>query len=83
MAPPEQLGFMTVLTVEPIYMLLREHGVMPALQKEGWCGLWDPDRQRLMLALANASTPEEHARASSELREAAIAAYSQDLERRR
>lgn len=76
---PEQLGFMTVLSVEPIYMLLREHGVMPTVQKEGWDELWDPDRQRLMHVLANASTPEEHARANSELRGAAIAAYSQDV----
>jgi Trypsin-like peptidase domain len=40
-AKPEELGFMTVLTVEPIFNLLLEHNMFPAVQKEGWDGYWD------------------------------------------
>jgi hypothetical protein len=31
---PAELGFMTVLTVEPIYDLLHQHGLLPAVQDE-------------------------------------------------
>lgn len=30
---PEQLGYMAVLTVEPIYSMLEQHGILPAEQK--------------------------------------------------
>lgn len=30
---PEQLGYMAVLTVEPIYSMLEQHGILPAQQK--------------------------------------------------
>lgn len=30
---PEQLGYMAVLTVEPIYMMLEQHCILPAEQK--------------------------------------------------
>jgi len=38
-----ETGFMAVLTVEPIYVCLRHHGIMPPQQKVGWDGLWDRD----------------------------------------
>jgi S1-C subfamily serine protease len=38
---PEEFGFMTVLTVEPIFKLLVALKRLPAIQKEGWDGYWD------------------------------------------
>jgi hypothetical protein len=36
-----ELGFMAVLTVEPIYECLVYHRILPEAQKEGWFGSWD------------------------------------------
>jgi len=40
---PEQLGYMAVLSVEPIYQCLAEHRMLPRVQAEIWDGLWDQD----------------------------------------
>ncbi|HEV3165301.1 MAG TPA: serine protease [Isosphaeraceae bacterium] len=39
-----ELGFMAVLTVEPIFECLSHNRILPSYQKEGWDGLWDKDR---------------------------------------
>lgn len=36
-----ELGYMAVLSVEPIYVCLQQNRIMPELLKEGWDGLWD------------------------------------------
>ncbi len=36
-----ELGFMSVISVEPIYTCLAHHNILPDFQKEGWNGLWD------------------------------------------
>lgn len=38
-----ELGYMAVITVEPILHCLAYHKIMPSIQKEGWDGLWDSD----------------------------------------
>lgn len=38
---PTGLGFMAVLTIEPIFTCLAHHGVLPDEQKGGWDGFWD------------------------------------------
>ena len=38
---PTELGYLTVLTVEPIFVCLQHHGLVPKEQKEGWDGFWD------------------------------------------
>jgi len=38
---PTELGYMAVLTVEPIFVCLQHHKLIPKEQKEGWDGLWD------------------------------------------
>ncbi len=40
-AASTELGFTTVLTVEPIWTCLQHHGLVPDEQKGGWGGLWD------------------------------------------
>jgi hypothetical protein len=47
-AEPTQLGFFSVLSIEPIYVCLSAHKVLPELQREAWGNLniWD-DVQRL------------------------------------
>jgi hypothetical protein len=42
---PLELGYMAVLTVEPIFTCLQYHKLVPKEQKEGWDGLWD-DREK-------------------------------------
>lgn len=37
----EELGFMAVLSVEPIWVCLEHHKLIPTEQKEGWDGAWD------------------------------------------
>lgn len=37
---PTELGFMSVLSVEPIFVCLEHHGIIPAEQKAGWDGFW-------------------------------------------
>ncbi|MEU0280053.1 serine protease [Streptomyces sp. NPDC006195] len=34
-------GYMSVLTIEPIYQCLAQHKMLPALQAESWDGLWN------------------------------------------
>lgn len=34
-------GYLAVISVEPIYVCLSHHGILPAVQAEGWDGLWD------------------------------------------
>ncbi|HAS41175.1 MAG TPA: hypothetical protein DCS93_11885 [Microscillaceae bacterium] len=36
-----ELGFMSVITIEPIFNCLVHHNILPKIQKEGWGGLWD------------------------------------------
>lgn len=36
-----ELGFMSVISVEPLYVCLSHHGILPKAQSEGWDGLWD------------------------------------------
>lgn len=40
---PNELGYMAVLTVEPIFVCLQHNHIMPSEQKEGWDGLWDDE----------------------------------------
>lgn len=40
---PEQLGFMAVLSVEPIYVCLAEHRLLPACQTETWQDFWNTE----------------------------------------
>lgn len=35
-----ELGYMAVVSVEPVYVCLAEHKLLPACQAEGWDGLW-------------------------------------------
>lgn len=39
-APPE-MGFMSLISVEPLFVCLTHHGILPAVQKKGWDGTWD------------------------------------------
>jgi Trypsin-like peptidase domain len=39
-----ELGFMAVLTVEPIFECLAHNRILPSIQKEGWDGLWDREQ---------------------------------------
>lgn len=34
---PEQLGYMAVLTIEPVYGMLEQHGILPVAQKLDFC----------------------------------------------
>ena len=36
-----ELGYMTVITVEPIYVCLADYKLLPKAQAEGWDGLWN------------------------------------------
>jgi hypothetical protein len=36
-----ELGFMSVISVEPIFDCLKHYGLLPQVQKEGWEGFWD------------------------------------------
>ena len=36
-----ELGFMAVISIEPIFVCLQHHQILPAVQKQGWDGLWD------------------------------------------
>jgi hypothetical protein len=38
---PVEMGFMTVIGVEPIYECLADHQLLPDIQAEGWDGLWN------------------------------------------
>lgn len=38
---PEQLGYMTVISVEPIYQCLADHKMLPRVQSDQWDGLWN------------------------------------------
>ncbi len=40
-AQPSELGYMAVISVEPLFVCLHHHGILPAIQKEGWDGTWD------------------------------------------
>lgn len=37
---PSELGFFTVVSVEPIYSCLASYAMLPSCQTEGWDGLW-------------------------------------------
>jgi hypothetical protein len=41
---PEQLGYMAVLTVEPIYVCLAEHKLLPQIQAAAWDDFWNVER---------------------------------------
>jgi hypothetical protein len=38
-----EMGFMAVISVEPIFVCLQHHKIMPRIQQEGWDGLWDKE----------------------------------------
>jgi hypothetical protein len=38
---PVELGYLAVITVEPIYVCLADHKLLPLTQAEGWDGLWN------------------------------------------
>lgn len=44
-------GYMAAISIEPVYVCLAHHGILPAEQTEGWDGFWDnphePYEQRL------------------------------------
>jgi len=59
---PPELGFMAVLSVEPIYNCLKRHNLMPACVKDGWDGLWDMDIRQMLrdgIAAGTVSAPHE------------------------
>lgn len=37
----QELGFMSVVSVEPIIAWLSHHNILLEIQKEGWDGFWD------------------------------------------
>ena len=37
----QELGFMSVISVEPIFVCLSHHNILPKEQKEGFDGIWD------------------------------------------
>lgn len=39
-----ELGYMSVLTVEPIYICMQHHKLFPTLQKEYWGSLWEESK---------------------------------------
>ncbi len=41
---PPELGYFAVLSVEPVYVCLAHHRILPAVQKEGLEGLWDENK---------------------------------------
>lgn len=36
-----ELGFFTVLSVEPIYVCLAHHKLLPVCQRDGYAAMWD------------------------------------------
>ncbi|MFL5381856.1 MAG: serine protease [Longimicrobiaceae bacterium] len=40
---PEQLGYMAVLTIEPIYVCLAEHKMLPEIQSVPWDDFWNTE----------------------------------------
>jgi hypothetical protein len=40
---PVELGYMGVISVEPLLVCLHHNGILPAVQKEGWDDFWDRD----------------------------------------
>jgi len=42
---PLELGFFTVLSVEPIYVCLSSHKLLPDCQASGWDGLWNTETE--------------------------------------
>jgi len=40
---PSELGYMAVLTVEPIFECLKHNKIVPEMQKEGWNDFWDTE----------------------------------------
>jgi len=34
-------GYMAVVSIEPVFVCLSHHGILPKIQAEGWEGLWD------------------------------------------
>lgn len=47
---PAELGFFAVLSVEPIYVCLAEHKLLPDCQAENWDGLWNTDTAHFLEA---------------------------------
>lgn len=43
----QELGFMSVVSVEPIFACLSHHNILPEIQKEGWDGFWDNNNNSL------------------------------------
>lgn len=37
---PVELGYTSVVSVEPLFTCMASHGIVPACQKEGWGGTW-------------------------------------------
>ena len=44
---PSELGYLSIISVEPIYVCLAHHKILPADQKDGWEGFWDEDPKSL------------------------------------
>lgn len=38
-------GYMAVVSIEPVYVCLSHHGILPKEQAEGWGGFWDNENQ--------------------------------------
>jgi S1-C subfamily serine protease len=38
---PTELGYLSVISVEPIYVCLAHHKILPNAQKDGWDGFWE------------------------------------------
>jgi V8-like Glu-specific endopeptidase len=42
-----ELGYMSVISVEPLYVCLSHHGILPKIQSDGWDGLWDKSEKKI------------------------------------
>jgi hypothetical protein len=52
-----ELGFMAALTVEPIYVCLADHKLLPDCQADGWDGFWN-EASTYFVARDDASAPD-------------------------
>lgn len=52
---PEQMGYMAVLSIEPIYSCLAANKLLPKVQTEGWDDFWNSDTTWFAKEAADAS----------------------------
>lgn len=59
-------GYMAVLSIEPVFVCLAHHRILPASQTEGWDGFWDRYHQPVEEFLAHADVVDARKRGESE-----------------